>query len=874
MLEMLRRFIALVSRLAPAWARREFRAEWEAELETARRHPRTSWRDDASLAVRAIGSVPDAWFLFRQQWGFDMLRQDVRQAIRLMRQRPGFTAAVMLTLGLGVGVNAAMFAIVNAVLLRPLPYREPSQLMAIWENDRLNAKPRYPVAPANFTEWKDEARAFEGMAAWLNQSATFKTGENTVRVPLAVVTHDLFDLLGARPAIGEEFTAEHAVPGRHRVLVLSHAAWQRYFGGDPGVVGRDIDIGGGAPYRVLGVMPRGFGYPAPETAVWRVMAFAPETMALRAVHFLSVVGRVRPGFTAAQAQADLDAIAARQARTHPGTNDQRGVTLVPLRDQIVGDVRAPLWVVAAAVFLVLLIGCANVANLMLVRAASRRRELAVRAALGADRFRLVRQLVVEGLVLAGAGGALGLALAVWLTRVLARVAAPYIPRIADAGVDAATLIVMAAVSVGAGIFFSIAPAVSASRTDVRDALQDGARQAGAGRAARRFRSAIVIGEIAVACTLVIGAGLVLRSFRQLMDVSPGFRPAGVLTADIELPETRYPDAAHINTFYDQLRTRIAAIGGVESVGFTNALPMSGGGPTTWLTIEHRPRPAGEPPEVNYRVASDDFFRAMGVPVVAGRAFSGADTPTSLLTVIVNRTLADRFFPGASPLGTRIRIGPNPKSPWRTIVGVVGDMHQMGPDVPPSPELYMPLVQDTFSDLSVVVRTAGDPLAIAGSLRAVVASLDPQLPVIEMQTLDAKVGERVASRRLLMVLLGGFAALALGLASIGIYGVMAYAVAQRTREIGVRMALGARRGDILRRVLGDGGRLAVAGLGLGIAVSLVATRALRGVLFGVTPTDPATYVAVAAGMLAVAILACYLPARRAAGVDPLSAIRAE
>ena len=872
--EILRRFIAIVSRLAPASARREFRAEWEAELETARRQPRTSWRDDASLAARAIGAVPDAWFLFRQQWGFDMLRQDVRQAFRLMRQRLGFTAAVMLTLGLGVGVNAAMFAIVNAVLLRPLPYREPARLMAIWENDRLNAKPRYPVAPANFTEWKAESRAFEGMAAWLDQSATFTVQEDAVRVPLAVVSHDLFDLLGVRPAIGSGFTAEHGAVGSHRVLLLSHAAWQRYFSSDPAVVGRDIDIGGGAKYRVLGVMPRDFGFPSRAVACWRPIAFRPETMELRAVHFLNVVGRLRPDVSATQAQADMDAIAGRQQRAYPQTNDQRGVTLVPLHEQIVGEVSRPLAVVAGAVFLVLLIGCANIANLMLVRGTARRRELAVRAALGADRFRLVRQLLVEGLVLAGTGGVLGLALAIWMTRAIAAAAAPYIPRIGGASVDAVTVLVLLAVSLGAGIFFSMAPALAASRTDVRDALQDGARQAGAGRGARRFRAAIVIGEVAVACTLVVGAGLVLRSFRQLIQVSPGFTAASLLTADIELPETRYPDVARINGFYDQLGARVGAIPGVQAVGFANTLPMRGGGPTTWLTIEHRPRPAGEPPEVNYRVASNDFFRAMDVPVLAGRAFTTADTTTSTRIAIVNRALADRFFAGESPIGRRIRIGPNPNSPWRTIVGVVGDMHQEGPDVPPAPELYMPAVQDSFADLSIVVRTTGDPLAVAGSLRALVTSLDRQLPVIEMRTMEALVGERVASRRLLTILLGGFAALALGLSLIGIYGVMAYAVAQRTREIGVRMALGARRADILRNVLADGGRLAGAGLFAGIALSLLATQALRGVLFGVTPTDPATFAAVAAGMLAVALLACYLPARRAARVDPLTAIRAE
>ena len=869
-----RTLIRLAARIVPPACRREFRDEWEAELACARQELPRSNRHHLHLARRTLGVLPDAWFLFRQRWSLDMLLQDLRQAFRLMHQRLGFTTVVVATLGLGVGANAAMFSIVNAVLLRPLPFAHADRLLQVWENDRLNRKPQYPVAPANFADWQQQNRAFERLAAYVDSDATLKSGGDVLHVPAAVVSHDFFDVLGVRPLLGSGFTPEMASPGHQRSLLLSYDAWQHYFGGDPAVVGRDIDVGAPKPYHVLGVMPRGLEYPSRQVAFWRVLVMDADTQALRAVHFLSLVGRLKPGVTLAQAQADMDAIAAREQQAYPQTNSQRGVTLVPLREQIVGDVRRPLYVVSAAVFLVLLIACANIANLMLVRAIARRRELAVRAALGADRFRLVRQLLAEGLVLAFAGGAAGLAIAFWLTDVLARVAAPYLPRISTASVDISVVLVLSAIATASGLFFGIAPAITASRADVRDALQDGARVAGAGRGARRFRSTLVVGELAIACTLVIGAGLVLRSFWAMMQVSPGFTADHLLTAAVSLPDSRYADGPHMSVFYQALEARIASVPLVEAVGLSNTLPMNGSGPTTWLTIENRPRPKEEPPEVNYRVATPGFFHAMQVPVVAGRGISTDDTATSLKTVVVNQSLVSRFFPDGNPLGTRVRIGPNPKAPWRTIVGIIGDMHQNGPEMPAAAELYLPAAQDDFSDMSIVMRTSGDPTALASTLRSIVQSIDPQLPVVDIKTMESIVEEHVASRRLLMILLGTFAALALGLALVGIYGVMAYLVSQRTREIGVRMALGADRPRILRTVLADGGRLAAAGLAAGIGLSFLGTQALRGVLFDVSSTDPATFAVVAGGMLAVALIACAVPAYRAAHVDPLTAIRVE
>jgi putative ABC transport system permease protein len=874
MLDLLRRFIAIVSALAPGGTRREFRAEWEAELATAwQGRPRGSWRDGARVMTQAVGSLPDAWFLFRQQWSLDMLHQDIRYALRLMRQRPGFTTIVVITLALGIGANTAVFTVINAVLLRPLAFGEPGRILAIWENDRLNAKPRYPVAPANFKDWQEQARTFEQVAAYREAAATFTVAGEGVRAPGAVVTTNFFDALGVRPLLGEGFTAGQGVPGQHRVLVLSYDAWQRDFKGDPGIVGRQIDVGAPAPYRVVAVMPQSFRYPARETAFWRAMAMDPQLLANRSLHFLTVIGRLRSGTTLEQAQAEMDALATRQQHAYPGTNDRRGITLVPMTEQIVGDVRRPLYVLAAAVVMVLLIGCANVGNLMLIRAAGRRRELAVRVALGADRMRIARQLVAEGLALSGAGALAGLALAAWATSLLTRVAEPYIPRISEARIDWRVLAFLIVVSVVSGLLFALAPVFTSGRSDIRDALQENARTAGPGPAARRIRGALAIGELAAACVLVIGAGLVLKSFWLVMKVSPGFATERVLTGTIELPQARYQDGPQIAAFYQVLLERLRQVPGVHAAGATNGLPMAGG-PTTWLTIEGRPRPAGEPPEVNYRTASVDYFRALEVPLIAGRAFTPQDTATSMATVIVNRTLVERFFSDRDPLGQRIRIGPNPKAPWRTIVGVVGDMRQAGPESPASPELYLPIDQDSFADLYLAVRTDGDPLALAATLRGLVRSLDPRLSIIQMSTMEQILNEHVASRRLLMILLTVFAAVALLLALIGIYGVMGNAVSQRTNEIGVRMALGAQRGEIARMILREGVGLGLAGLGLGVGIALLVTRLLKAALFGVTFTDAPTYAVVVALMLVVGLLACYLPARRAARIDPLSAIRAE
>jgi putative ABC transport system permease protein len=871
--DVVRRFIALVSRLAPQWARREFRAEWEAEMATAwETRTRGSLREDVRVVSRAIGSIPDAWFLFRQQWSADMLLQDVRHALRLMRLRPGYTALVVLMLALGIGANTAVFSVINGVLLRPLPFGDPSKLVMVWENDRVNHKPRYPVAPANYRDWLDQSRTIAPLAAWVQGTMILTGVEEPVRLHSTIATAHFFDVLGVGPELGRTFTEAETLVGHDRVAVLSHSTWEKRFAGDRGIVGRTITLEG-KPFQVVGVMPRGFTFPDRETDIWRPAVLSPETAQLRAVHFFSVMGRVAPGVSIDQARAEFDTIAVRQQKLYPQTNDQRGVTIVPLHEQIVGETRAALYLLSAAVGLVLLIGCANVANLMLVRATGRRREFAIRAALGADRTRLLRQMLIEGVALAAAGGVAGLVLAVWLTSVLAVIAADYVPRVTDVHVDATVLGFVTLLSLATGVLFALAPAWMSSRPDVQDALHHGSRTAGVRPGAKRLRGGLVVAELAIAVTLLVGAALAGRSFLRVLEVNPGFQREHVVTGEIALPESRYSDDAPIVQFYDTLLERLRALPGVRAAGAVNALPMSGSGPTSWFTPENFPRPAGEPPEVNYRVATPGYFEAMGVPILAGRMFQPSDRG-GLQVAIVNHALVERFLQGHEPIGLRFRLGPNPKSPWHTIVGVIGDIHEAGPDLPAQPQAYLPFAQDVFSDMTLVARLEGDSGAQLSAIAGLVRSLDRDVPLSQPRTMDDVLQTYLAPRRLTMLLLGVFAALALLLALLGVSGVMGYTVSQRTNEIGVRMALGAERGAILRMMLAEGARMGLAGVALGLAVSLAASRLLRGMLFGITPTDAPTYAAVAAVMLAVGLVACYLPARRAARVNPLNAIRAE
>jgi putative ABC transport system permease protein len=870
--EILRRFIACVSRLVPAWGRREFRAEWEAELAHALpdRTASPSWGDRMQLARRALGAIPDAWYLFRQQWRPEMILQDIRFALRLMRLRWAYSAIVIVTLALSIGATTAMFSAIHAVLLRPLAFKEPSRLVKIWENDRLNHKPRYPVAPANYDDWRQQSRSFEQLAAYRSSSVNVTAvGEEPFHANIGVVTSNLFEALGVVPLLGRMLTAADGVPQNSHVVVLSYGTWQTHFGSDRRVIDRTVSLSG-TPHRIVAVMPRGFAFPDHTIDIWRPQATPPELLAVRAQHFFDVVGRLKPGVTLEQARQDVENVALALQEKYPQTNDQRGTTLVPLQEAMVGEVRQPLYLLTAAVALLLLIACANVANLMLVQSAARRRELAVRSALGADRYRLARQLLIEGAVLALAGGSAGVALATWATRLLSRLAVDYVPRVTEVRIDPIVLTFALVLSLGTGVVFAVAPAIRASRSNAQRDLREGARASIGG--GRWTRNALVVVEFAAAIVLVVGAALLLESFWRVLRVQPGFETAQVLAVETELPPVGYEKDTQVQVFYRDLMSRLSAVPGMRAAAVVNNLPLAGHAWTSWLTIENRPRPVGEPPEVGYRIATPGYLAAMQIPLLQGRWIADADTAESLKVVVVNQALAKRFFATGDAIGSRVRLGPNPKAAWLTIVGVIGDVRHDGPETEPMPEAFKPLTQDTMGDMTLVVRADGDRAAIASAVKSVTRTIDPAVVLWRLQWMDGILDEHLAPRRLSLLLVEGFAALALGLALVGIYGVMSYAVSERVPEIGVRMAMGAAPGEIYRMVIADGLRLAVPGLLIGIAVALIVTRIARSLLFNVSPADPVAFSLVSAGGLAIALMACYVPARRAARVDPLQAIR--
>ena len=849
--------IRAASRLAPRGRRREFRAEWEAELAT-----------DPTMA-RAVGAIADVWFLFRQPWRPDMILQDVRSSLRVLARRPAYTALVLLTLALGIGAATAIFSAIDAVLLRPLPYPEPARLVAVWENDRVNLKPRYAVAPANWDDWRSQSRSFEALAAFNpGGGGSLSTGGDPVHVAVPVVSASFFDVMGVPALLGRTFTRAEATPPNHRVLVLSYAAWQKHFASDPGVIERSVPFNGVA-YRIVGVMPREFRFPIREADGWQPLAETPETLQTRAQHFLGVVGRLRAGTSLAEARQDLEAIAVRAQKQFPDTNDQRGTTIVELREAVAGDLRTPMLLLGAAVAILLVIGAVNVANLMLVEAIARRREMALRAALGADRLRILRQLLVEGLTLAAGGGALGVALAWLAVRAIARVGVEYVPQLEGIALDGRVLAFAVGISAITGLVFALAPAVAVSRPDVQHELREGSRGSVGG--ARRLRGALVMIEFAAAVVLVIGAGLLLRSFWNVLGVQPGFASDRVLVAYLELPP-RYQDDRPIVQFYDDVLSRLAARGDIRSAGVVNNLPVSGNAWTAWLTIENAPRSNGEPPEVGYRTASPGYFTTLQIPVLDGRGLTRADTADSLKVAVVNRALAERFFPSGDAVGRRIRLGPNPKAPWRTIVGIIGNVRHDGLEAEVAPEAFLPTAQDVNGDMALAVRGDGDPAALGAAVRDAVRAVDPAVTVWRMRTMEEMLDAQMAPRRLSLRLVQGFALAALALALIGIYGVLSYTVSQRVPEIGVRMALGASPSAILRMTIRDGLRLALPGIALGVVAALGATRLARAVLFNVSPADPVSYAVLTAAVVVVALLACYLPARRAARIDPLSAIR--
>jgi putative ABC transport system permease protein len=812
----------------------------------------------------------------REMWGFRSIEthwQDLRYGARMFLKQPGFTLIAVLTLALGIGANTAIFSVVNAVLLRPLPYTEPERLVWLW--DTLPQLPTAPTSLPEFLDWKSQNQSFEYLSAFQGGNMFLDTGDGTQDTPVGLVTPEMFALFRVSPILGRTFTDEETLPGRFRVAVIGQAMWQSRFGSDPNVLGRTVELNG-APYEIIGVIPEGFSFPN-RAMLWRPLPIDPNQLD-RGPHYLRVVGRLKPSVTLAQAQTEMSALAARLSEQHPEKNAGHGVKIDLLRDVVVGDIGPALFILLGAVGFVLLIACANVANLLLARVGVRQKEIAVRTALGASRLRIMRQLFTESLMLSVGGGAAGLLIAVWGVKWLVSMGPNTIPRVHEIAVDPRVVGFTLLISAATSLLFGLAPALQASRPNLTDALKESGRSS-AGLSRNRICSVLVISEVALSLVLLIGAGLMIRSFAKLNYVDPGFNPADVLTMGVTLLPNKYPEEERVASFYAQLLEQAAATPGVVSAGGISELPFSGSNTNDSFTIEGRPPVAKQDePGTEYRVVTPRYFEAMGIPLLAGRDFTGADTKQAPNVVIINEAFANRHFAGESPLDHRIRLQGQERDPL-LIIGVVGDVRDQQLDEQPIPEAFVPYLQNPLSktyyrSMTIVARTKSDPGGVAGSLRAALTSVDKSLPVYDLKPMTEYLRDSLARRRFNLILLTTFAGVALVLAAIGIYGVISYGVTQRTHEIGIRMALGAGRGDVLGLVIRQGMRMALVGVVIGLLASVALTRLMETLLFGISVTDPLTYTVIALLLTSVALLACFVPARRATKVDPLLALRYE
>ncbi len=815
------------------------------------------------------------------------LLQDLRYGVRMLLKRPGFTAIAILTLALGIGANTAIFSVVNAVLLRPLPYTEPERLVAIWETNKKNPAGKGSVSYPNFFDWRTQNKSFERMAAYYTNSVTLTGVATPVNLRCAIVSAELFALLGARPEQGRLFVPEEDKPNSTgRAIIVSHGLWQRQFSADSNMVGKTLTLNGKL-FNVVGIMPAGFQYPieAEPVELWVASGVdgekdKPEDKAnneQRGAHFLQVVGRLKPGVKTEQAQAELDVIAANLEKEYPDTNTRSGVKVISYHDDLVSDYSSALWIILGAVGCVLLIACVNVANLLLARATARYKEIAVRSALGANRGRIIRQLLTESLMLSLVGGCLGLLLAWWGTEMLIKMIPEDVPRLAEINLDRWVFGFTVLVSALTGIIFGLAPALQASKVELTEAMKEGGRASGSGGGRSRMRNALVVAEIAVAIVVLVSAGLLLKSFRKLQQVDLGYDTKNVLTASVEISDTQYPKPENAAAFYKGLMEKVKALPGVESASAIMPLPLSGDSFSITFEVEGRNIPKGELPNAHFRVVSDNYFPTMKIPLLTGRDFTSSDNATSQPVVIVNEAFAQKHFPGESPMGKHLKPGISlgGEKKWYEIVGIVKSVkhrQSLGRDY--EPEYYFPHSQLSFGGMNLVVRTKNDPRVLVGALQNEVSSLDKNVPLYRPKTLEQYLGVAVSQPKFNALLLTLFAGLALLLTAIGLYGVMAYSVVQRTQEIGVRIALGAQTGDVLKMVLRQGLMLTAIGLVIGLGAAFVLTRLMSAMLYGVTATDPMTFAAISLLLVGVTLLACYLPARRATKIDPMIALRYE
>jgi putative ABC transport system permease protein len=811
--------------------------------------------------------------------------QEIRHAVRLLVKNPLFALAGILTLALGIGATTAVFTLVNALLIRPLPYQDPARLVLLFEHFKAQHLDTIPVSAPEFIEYKTQLRSFDKLAAFNTATYNIAEGETPERVFGAVVSADLFPLVGVQPIRGRIFRPEECAAGRDDVVVISERLWRRKFDSDPRVLGSKL-MADGRAFTVVGIMPASFEFPLPlfnitgaqfgeQADIWQPLGFKDDEMKRRGSRNYGVIGRLAPGVSSQQAQAELDtvvrAMRARFTDNYPQT-DSFGATLYPLKEQVVGGMKPLLLILLGAVALVLLIACANLATMLLARATAREREMAIRVAVGASRGQLLRQALTESVVLAIFGAGAGVLFAIWAIDLVKTIGTQTIPRLSEVRIDSTVLVVTLAIAIGTGLIFGLVPGLASGKSDLTESLKEGGRGSTSGRLHNRLRNALVIAEVALALVLLTGAGLLLKSFVRLQNVNPGFNPRNVLTAEISLPALRYPDKKSQVNFFIELERRLASLPGVAHAGLTIILPMSGINSDSSFDIEGRMSDDAHPgPDEEIRLVSSDYFRTLEMPLLKGRFFTGADVLDAPPVVVINHALAQRHWPNEEAIGKRIQL-PTAKAPvWATIVGIVGDLHHRGLDQPVKPEFYAPLAQAPYPAVILAVRSPQDPKGLTSAIRSAVQAIDPTLPIAHIRTLEQVIGDSVAPRRLSVVLLAVFAAVALVLAAVGIYGVMSFLVAQRTHELGVRMALGAQRWDVLRLVISHAGALIGAGTVVGLIVALLSTSLLRSVLYEVSALDMPTFLFVTLTLALVALIASYIPARRATRADPMIAL---
>ena len=887
---------AFLQRLFGSLRRDERDAELSAEIEShlalhvednlrAGMSPEEARRE----ALLKLGGAEQAKELYRDRRGLpwlEILLQDLRLSGRLLRKNPGFAAVAILTIALGIGANTAIFSVINSLLLRPLPYHDADHLVMVWEHSLKTHKLHNTVSPPDFLDWQKQNEAFTEMAAIADVRRNLTGNGDPEQVVVQYVSVNFFSVLGVPPMLGGGFLAENGIDGKDNVVVLSNAFWKGRFGGDPAIVGKQITLNGHVD-TVVGVAPENFEWfikdgtlTGGKPQMWAPFVF-PKDFADRknTGRFLTVVARMKPGYTAARAQSEMDAIAARISQEYPAYNGTWGATVVPLREQLSGNLRPALLVLFGAVTLVLLIACANVSSLLLSRAAARERELAVRSALGAGSWRIARQLLTESIALALIGGGLGAALAFWGTNALLAVSPKNLLDLRAISPDIRIFAFAAAASLASGLLFGFLPSYFSSRAAIAETLKEGARNATSTRGRRRLRGGFVVAQMALALILLAGSGLLIRSFIRLSGVDPGFDANNLLTFTVALPNSKYGKDPAVLSFFQQFLARIETLPGVKSASMDSFPPFSGQGAATAVHIVGQPLlPLSDLPVADVRVVGPKYFSTMKIPLRSGRTFTPAELAEERHVVIVNQAFVDKLLSGENPLGQKVAIymkslEESGNAPCE-IIGVVGSVHLMGLDDSADPLVYWPHPELAYSRMTLLVRASVDPLSLVPPLRDQLRALDPEQPMANIATMEELLGDSLARSRFTMLLLGIFAATALVLAAVGIYGVMAFNVAQRTQEIGIRSALGAQQRDVLRMILGQGTRLTLLGIGIGLGGALLATRLLASLLYGTAPSDPLTFVGVAVLLAGVALAACYVPARRATRVDPLVALRYE